>query len=122
MRRATPRAHDYSIDAYAIDVDNHVKFEFDPKKDAANRKKHGISLAFAERLDWNAMVTRVDSRHDEERWFGIAPSAGQLYSVAFTVREEKEDNKIEEVVRSISLRRATKAEEKEYAKAKESNG
>jgi uncharacterized DUF497 family protein len=32
----------------------------------------------------------------------------------FTVRDEKEDEKPVEVVRPISLRRATKAEEKRY--------
>jgi uncharacterized protein len=93
-----------------------MKFEFDPKKDAANRKKHGLSLGLAAELDWNAMVTRVDDGHGEERWFGIAPSAGQLYSVVFTVREEQQGRQIDEVVRPISLRRATKPEEQDYGK------
>ncbi len=93
-----------------------MRFEFDAKKDRANRKKHGLSLEFAEKLDWNAMVTRIDETRGEERWFGIAPAAGRLYSIAFTVRDEKEDEKPVEVVRPISLRRATKAEEKRYEK------
>jgi uncharacterized DUF497 family protein len=60
------------------------------------------------------MVTRIDERHGEERWFGLAPSEGRIYSVASTVREEHEDDKVVEVVRPISLRRATKTEEKDY--------
>jgi len=92
-----------------------MRFEFDAKKDRANQKKHGLSLSFAAELDWNAMVTRIDERHGEERWFGIAPRAGRLYSVVFTVREEQEDDEVIEVLRPISLRRATKTEEKDYA-------
>ena len=91
-----------------------MRFEFDAKKDRANSKKHGLSLRFAEQLDWNAMVTRIDDARGEERWFGIGPAAGRLYSVAFTVRDEHENDEPVEVVRPISLRRATKAEEKRY--------
>ena len=33
-----------------------MEIEFDPAKDAANLAKHGVSLALAERLDWNAAL------------------------------------------------------------------
>ncbi|HUN73365.1 MAG TPA: BrnT family toxin [Steroidobacteraceae bacterium] len=92
-----------------------MRFEFDARKDRANRKKHGLSLEFAERLDWNAMAVRIEERRGEERWFGLALAEGRLYSIAFTVRDEHEDRETVEVVRPISLRRATKAEERRYA-------
>jgi len=31
-----------------------MRIEFDPTKDASNRLKHGVSLAMAAELDWNA--------------------------------------------------------------------
>jgi len=32
---------------------NRMEIEFDPRKDAANLKKHGISLAFVRSLVWD---------------------------------------------------------------------
>lgn len=93
-----------------------MEFEFDATKDKKNRKKHGLSLDFAAELDWNVMVTRVDDDHGEERWFGIAPGKGQLYSIVFSIREEQKGKQPDEIVRPISLRRATKPEEQEYGK------
>ena len=51
-----------------------MKIEFDPAKDSRNRKKHGLSLEFAEELDWDAMVMEPDDSQDygEERWLGTA--------------------------------------------------
>jgi len=51
-----------------------VDFEFDPKKDEANRRQHGVSLDLARELDWNAMQVTLDdaSRPNEERWIGGA--------------------------------------------------
>jgi uncharacterized DUF497 family protein len=36
-----------------------VKVEFDPKKDEANREKHGVSLELADELDWNTMMVQA---------------------------------------------------------------
>lgn len=86
-----------------------MRFEFDRTKDKRNRTKHGLSLGFAERLDWNAMLARVDDReyYGEERWVGVAPQGGRLYTAVFTVLDE-------ETVRMISLRRATNREIEHY--------
>lgn len=40
-----------------------MDIEFDPKKDSSNRKKHGLSLAMAAQLDWDAALIWVDERH-----------------------------------------------------------
>jgi uncharacterized DUF497 family protein len=35
---------------------------YDPTKDAANRAKHGVSLALAESLEWDLLVAEEDTR------------------------------------------------------------
>lgn len=51
-----------------------MNFEFDPKKDEANRGRYGVSLDLARELDWNAMQVTLDdaSEPNEERWIGIS--------------------------------------------------
>lgn len=86
-----------------------MQIEFDPAKDARNRKKHGLSLEFAAKLDWGAMLAESDDSQDygEDRWLGIAPEGGNLYFVVFTVIDE-------ETMRIISLRLATNSEVRRY--------
>ena len=36
--------------------------EFDPAKDLANQDKHGVSLAMAGELDWEAALVWMDER------------------------------------------------------------
>jgi uncharacterized DUF497 family protein len=59
-----------------------VKVEFNPKKDEANRDKHGISLGLASELDWNTMMVQVDDaeNYGEDRWIGIAPKDDRMTS------------------------------------------
>jgi uncharacterized protein len=38
-----------------------MPIEFDPTKDAANQSKHGVSLALAGELDWEAALVWVDN-------------------------------------------------------------
>jgi hypothetical protein len=86
-----------------------MQIKFDKAKDERNRSKHGLSLGFAERLDWSPMLVHVDDREDygEERWVGVAPEGGRLYTAVFTVGHD-------ETVRIISLRRATNREIERY--------
>lgn len=48
-----------------------MQIEFDPAKDAANRSKHGVSLALAVELDWDAALAWVDDRfgYDEVKHY-----------------------------------------------------
>jgi uncharacterized protein len=87
-----------------------VEIEFDPAKDRANRRKHGVSLALAAELDWNAMWVRADDAGDygEDRWIGVGPKGTRRYTVVFTVRDDDETMCI------VSLRRATNQEIKCY--------
>ena len=79
-----------------------MRIEFDPTKDAGNRAKHGVSLALAGELDWEAALVWVDDRNDyaELRMIALAPTTGILYYVAFVDRGS--------VRRIISLRRANR--------------
>jgi uncharacterized DUF497 family protein len=85
-----------------------VRVEFDPRKDAANRARHGVSLALARELDWDAALVWVDDRfqYDEVRMIALAPKTNTLYYVAFVDRGNRR--------RIISLRLATRSEVKHY--------
>ena len=86
-----------------------VRFEFDPAKDRSNVEKHGVSLALAERLDWDAALASEDDRFEygEVRYRALAPLGQVLFFVAFVERAE--------TWRIISLRRANQREVRHYA-------
>ena len=88
-----------------------MRIEFDPAKDAANLAKHGVSLALARELDWEAALVWVDDRFEygELRIIALAPKTKILYYVAFVNRGE--------VRRIISLRRANRREVKRYVQS-----
>ncbi|HZY63555.1 MAG TPA: BrnT family toxin [Edaphobacter sp.] len=81
---------------------------FDPRKDAINRRKHGISLSRAEDFDFEAAVFVIDDREDygEVRFRALGFLDARLYSLVFT--QDGGD------IRAISLRKATRYEAKEY--------
>lgn len=85
-------------------------FEFDPAKDSINIARHGVSLALARELDWDAALAWLDDRfsYDEARMIALAPQADILYYAAFVDRGQ--------VRRIISLRRAERREVKYYVK------
>ncbi|MEY4517376.1 MAG: hypothetical protein RL180_1722 [Pseudomonadota bacterium] len=85
-----------------------MKIEFDTAKDASNQLKHGVSLALANELEWDAALVWVDARYEygELRMIALAPETNILYYVAFVDRGE--------VRRVISLRRANRREVTHY--------
>ena len=88
-----------------------MQIEFDPAKDAANQIKHGVSLAMASELDWEAALVWIDARfeYNETRMVALAPKTEILYCVAFVDRSG--------VRRIISLRRANRREVKHYVES-----
>ena len=88
-----------------------MRIEFDSAKDAANLAKHGVSLALAAELDWEAALVWVDERFEygESRMIALAPKTAILYCVAFVERGD--------VCRPISLRRANRREVKRYVQS-----
>ena len=85
-----------------------MEIEFDPAKDASNTLKHGVSLALAGELDWDAALVWVDDRVDyrEMRMMALAPKTEILYCVVLVDRDAAR--------RIISLRRANRREVKHY--------
>lgn len=88
-----------------------MRIEFDPAKDAANQAKHGVSLALAVELDWDAALVWVDARfeYEELRMIALAPKTEILYYVAFVERGAAR--------RIISLRRANRREVRHYVQS-----
>ena len=85
---------------------------FDHAKDAVNQAKHGVSMAMASELEWEAaLVCWVDDRFEygEVRMIALAPDTRALYYVAFVDRDD--------VRRIISLRRANRREVKYYVQS-----
>ena len=82
--------------------------EFDPGKDDINRAKHGLSLADAEHLDWEAANIVPDHRFDygELRSQAYGMLYGRLHVIAFTRRDGR--------LRVISVRRANVREIRRY--------
>lgn len=85
-----------------------MKIEFDPDKDATNRRKHGLSLVDAERMDMGLAAIEPDRRYayGEDRFQAHGLIDGRLHVLVFTMRGE--------VFRVISLRKANSREVKRY--------
>jgi hypothetical protein len=85
-----------------------MQIEFDPAKDAANLAKHGVSLALAERLDWENALIWLDTRqhYSESRQAALSLIGDRVYFVAFVDRGDAR--------RIISLRKANYREAKHY--------
>lgn len=93
-----------------------MKIEFDHAKDAANVAKHGVSLALADKLEWDLIISHADDRKDygEPREIGLAPIGTRVFCVVFVQRGEH--------CRIISLRKANSREVKYYASALQDSG
>ena len=89
-----------------------MKLSFDPKKDAANVAKHGVSLAMADDLEWDTLECKQDTRREygEPRQIGYAVAGDRLYCIVFVDRPA--DAPTER--RVISLRKANSREVKQY--------
>ena len=88
-----------------------MAFEFDPKKDAANLKKHGVSLSDGDGVlnDPLAITVEDDSVEGEQRFVTIGMNVfGSLMVVVYTPRGDK--------VRIISVRKADPKERRAYEK------
>jgi uncharacterized protein len=82
--------------------------EWDPRKAAADARKHGVQFADAVLvLEDECALTLRDDAHGEERWITIGVDAlARVLTVVYTWREN--------AVRIISARPATPNEGKQY--------
>jgi uncharacterized DUF497 family protein len=81
---------------------------FDPAKDAANRRRHGVSLALGRVVLENLVGEDIDEdeRGAEERWRAYGFVGTRLYVCVYTMRGD--------VHRIVSVRKATTVEEREW--------
>jgi uncharacterized protein len=92
-----------------------VAFEWDARKNAANRRKHGIDFADAVRIFDGAIVKGPDEREDQEvRMIAFGTLGLGVIAVVYTWRGE--------TCRIISARRATSNERKAYYKVLHEQG
>jgi uncharacterized DUF497 family protein len=86
-----------------------MRFGFDPRKDAANRRKHGVPLSFGARIfdDANYLLIPTFREQDgEDRYKVVGAVDGALWTAVHIIRDG--------VVRFISVRRSNDGEEKQY--------
>ena len=84
-----------------------MRFEFDPKKSAANRVEHGIDFEEAKAIWSDPDRLEIPARSlDEVRHLVIASVGGKIWSAFITYRNE--------VSRVISVRRARQEQEERY--------
>jgi uncharacterized DUF497 family protein len=94
-----------------------TRFDWDPAKDQANRRKHGVSFEIASLVFEDQWIfSRRDLSHDEaeERYNALGEIApGIVLFVVYTCCERGS----EEVIRLISARKASAHERKTYEEA-----
>jgi len=85
-----------------------MNFEWDNTKRKSNIKKHGIDFTDAPMIFAGYTLTIEDDRYDygEERFVTFGILNGRVVAVVHTETED--------LIRIISMRKATKNEEKEY--------
>lgn len=90
-----------------------VKFAWDEKKNATNKRKHGISFQEAKTLFTSGVdyleVFDEDHSDEEERFLSIGPIARGMVLVVWTERDE-------DTIRIIGARWATRTEQGRYRK------
>lgn len=87
-----------------------MRYEWEEVKRRSNIRKHGIDFVGIERLFAETTVTILDDRFDygESRFITLGLLSGRVVVVAHTETNE--------VIRVISVRKATKNEEASYFK------
>lgn len=87
-----------------------MEIEFDPAKNAVNRRKHRLDLADAAGFEFETALIVEDDRYDygETRWQALGFIDSRLHMLVFTVRGTR--------VRAISLRKANDRECAYYEK------
>ena len=86
-----------------------MDIEFDPAKDAGNRSKHGVSLAFGSRVFEDVamiMIATIRVEDGERRYRAIGLIDGKLWTAVHVIRGT--------TVRMISVRRSNEGEQKGY--------
>jgi uncharacterized DUF497 family protein len=85
-----------------------VDVEWDPRKAAVNRRKHGVDFALAATVfEDDRAITMLEDESDEERFVAVGTdSIGRILTVIYTWRRARP--------RLISARKASAHEREEY--------
>jgi len=84
------------------------RYEWDPEKSKANKRKHGFAFDEVRDFVWDQAIERLDIADDGEiRWRAVGPLRGR-FIVMLVYTERKGRHRI------ISLRRAKRKEIEEY--------
>lgn len=86
-----------------------MEFECDPAKDAINRAKHDLPLAFGLRIfddPWHTVIETVRLGDEEDRFKLIGEVDGKLFTAIHVWRGD--------IVRFISVRRSNSSEQRNY--------
>jgi hypothetical protein len=89
-----------------------IRFEWDEKKHALNKRKHGVSFNEGQTIfaDENGLLLDdTDHSYDEDRFILLGLSSSlRLLVVSHTYRKD------DAIIRIISARKATPSEQKQY--------
>jgi len=84
-----------------------MEFEFDPRKSAINKRKHGITFVEAQQLWDDSDMLEIPARtEDEPRFLVVGKIAGRHWSGVVTYRGDR--------IRVISVRPSRKEEVELY--------
>jgi uncharacterized DUF497 family protein len=86
-----------------------MESSFDPSKDAVNREKHGLSLAFGHQIfedEDHLIIPSIRPEDREQRFKVMGLVNGKLFTGVFTWRDD--------MPRFISVRRSNSGEERAY--------
>ncbi|MEQ1866753.1 MAG: BrnT family toxin [Micropepsaceae bacterium] len=91
-----------------------MAWTWDPEKDRANKRKHGIGFETARLVfDDPLALSRIDAAvREEERWQTVGAIGDATVLVVHTALEETDDGEVDG--RIISARKATRHERKAY--------
>ena len=100
-----------SVDAIPVTTEI-MPVTFRPEKNAINRRKHGFDLSEADRFDWDSATIDEDTSeaYGEQRFLALGFIGITLCALVFTMEPDGE------TVRAISLRKASKPEQKRWSR------
>jgi uncharacterized DUF497 family protein len=88
------------------------RFEWDPRKDAQNQRKHGVAFEEARTVfadEYALLLDDPDHSATEERFILLGLSAGFRVLVVVHTYRERDDT-----IRILSARKATRPERQQY--------
>ena len=83
-----------------------MRYEWDENKRLETLRARGVDFTLMDYFEWSTALSRRSDRHGEARWATLGLIQGDLYHVAWTLREGS--------VRIISLRNASNKERDVY--------